>query len=345
MKKFTYFVLLTLLSIVFTACSQKTTIKSLKPSLVDDSAIKKISIEEIKNDDISLSLNIQSKMNTLQFNNKKYFTIINRNQSSNILKEQKLQDSGLVNVSRTKRFGLGEVESILSGSINSKEHDKNEFYEKRTNYNKCIRYEKNKDNTKRCTKYQTYNAICSNNIYTIRAFLSINKVENASILYSKNFENQKVIKDCNDYSAELPTTFSIYNLLSHEIANNFLKEISPSIHYFTVVLLEDEDIGYTDLEEKLLENSLKLISLNHLQKAEILLSKLVLSTKSKSSTAIYNLAVVKEGLGKLNEAYSLYKKAENITMINELDENILTAVKRIEKSLINNKRAMQQINN
>jgi len=345
MKKFTYFVLLSLFCVVFTACSQKTTIKALKPSLVEDSAIKKISIEKIENDDISLSLNIQSKMNTLQFNNKKYFTIINRNQSSNILKEQKLQDSGLVNLSKNKRFGLGEVESILSGSINSKEYDKNEFYEKRTNYNKCIRYEKNKDNTKRCTKYQTYNAICSNNIYTIRAFLSINKVENGSLIYSNNFEKQKVIKDCNDYNIELPTSSSIYNVLSHEITNDFLKEVSPSHHYFTVVLLEDEDIEYTDLEEKLLENSLKLISLNYLKKAEVLLKKLVLSTKSKSATALYNLAVVNEGLGKLNEAHSLYKKAENITMLNELDENILNAVKRIEKSLINNKKAMRQINN
>jgi len=50
-------------------------------------------------------------------------------------------------------------------------------------------------------------------------------------------------------------------------------------------------------------------------------------------------------LSKLDEAYILYKKAENITMIDDFNDNIISAVKRIEKSLINNKRAMKQINN
>ncbi len=345
MKILTNSICIAFILLVFTACSQKTTIKALKPSIVEDNAIKKISIERIKNDDISLSSNIQSKMNNVVFNNKKYFTIINRSQSSNILKEQKLQDSGLVNLSRNKQFGLGEVESILSGSINAKQYDKKEFYEKRTNYNKCIQYEINKDNKKQCSKFQTYNAICSDNIYTIRAFLSITKLENASLLYSHNFNKQKVLKDCNDYNKELPPPHSIYSILSNEIANDFLREISPSYQYFTVVLIEDEDIDYNNTEERILENSLKLIELNHLQKAKRLLNKLVLSTRSKSSTALYNLGVVNEGLGALDEAYIFYKKAESITLVNDLDENILNAVKRIEKSLINNKKAMWQIDN
>ena len=75
MKKLSLIILLTSISILFTACSQKVTIKALKPSSVEDSAIKKISIKTIKNDDISLTSNIQSKMNNVQFNNKKYFTI------------------------------------------------------------------------------------------------------------------------------------------------------------------------------------------------------------------------------------------------------------------------------
>ena len=342
MKKFTLFILLAFLSIFFTACSQKVTIKALKPSSVEDSAIKKISIKTIRNDDILLTFNIQSKMSNVRFNNKPYFTIINRKATPSILQEQKLQDSGLANLSRNKQFEVGEVESILSGSINAKQYDKSEFYEKRTNHSKCIEYKDNK-NKKECIKYEIYNAICSNNTFTIRASLTINKVENTALIYSKNFHKQKVLKDCNDYKIELPPRNTVYNIISNEIANEFLQDISPSYEYFQVVLIDDSDIDYTDNQEKILDNALKLIEFNHLSKAELLLSRLVSSTKSKSSTALYNLGVVKEALGKLKEAYTLYKKAENISMLNNLDKNIMKAVQRIEESLVNNKRAMRQI--
>ena len=345
MKKLINYIFISSILILFTACSQKITIKALKPSIVEDSSVKKISIERIKNDDISLSSNIQSKMNNVRFNNKKYFTITNRNQLPSILKEQKIQDSGLVNLSRNKQFGVGEVESILSGFINNKQYDKNEFYEIRTNYDKCIQYKTDSNNNKQCTQYQTYNVICSDNIYTIRAYLSINKLEGGSLIYSRNFEKQKVLKYCNDYNTKLPKSHNIYHLLSNAIANDLVKEISPTYQYFTVVLIKDEDIEYTNSQEKMLENSLKLIELNYLVKAKLLLEELVLSTKSKSATALYNLGVVCEGLDDLNKAYTLYKKAENITILNNFDENIISAVKRIEKSLLNNKKAMRQIDN
>jgi len=335
--------ILIILTILFTACSQKTTIKALKPSQVHDKDIKQIAIKNFTNDTVSLSSNIKSNMDRVYFNDKKYFKIVNRDNLDSILKEQKLQDSGLVDISSDKSFSIAEVKSIITGTLNSKSYTKNHFTEKRTNYDKCIKYKTTKSGKKYCDKYQKYNVNCTNHSFSIDASISINRVSNADIIYTENFTKQSVIKNCQDKNNKVPNSEAIYSNISKNIANDFVSKITPSYQYFRVTIIEDEDIDYTNQEEKLLENSLKLIELNHMEKANQLLKELVSSTKSKSSTALYNFGVTSEALGDLELAYKSYQKAESISMNNEINEDIMFAVKRVKNSLTNRKKAMKQI--
>ncbi|MEA2017886.1 MAG: CsgG/HfaB family protein [Campylobacterota bacterium] len=331
------------ITIYFTACSQKTTIKAIKPSQISDKDTKEVAIKDFKNDTVSLSSNIKSNMDKIYFNDEKYFKIVNRDNLDSILKEQKLQDSGLVYISSDKTFDIAEVKSLITGKVNSKNYTKNHFTEQRTNYDKCIKYKTTKSGKKYCDKYQKYNVNCTNHSFSIDAFISINRVSNADIIYSENFTKQSVIKNCEDKNSRVPNKQNIYSDISKSIADDFVSKITPSYQYFRVTLIENEDIDYTDEEEKLLENSLKLIELNHMEKANQLLKELVVSTKSQSSTALYNFGVTNEALGYLDTAYSLYKKAEKISMKNEINEDIIFAVKRIKNSLTNRKKAMKQI--
>jgi len=183
MKKF--YLLTSILILLFTSCSQKVIIKSIIPAQIDDRDVKKVSIEKFKNGTISLSSNIKSEMSNI------YFNIVNREESEQILKEQKLQDAGLVNVDPDKIFGLEEINSIISGKINHASYDKNRFYEQRINYKKCIKYKTNKNAKKYCSQYQKYNIQCINHNYNIDATITISRIVNSDIIYSKIITNHK----------------------------------------------------------------------------------------------------------------------------------------------------------
>ncbi len=338
-------IILSIVVIFFSACSQKITVKALIPAQIGDKDIKNLSIERFKNDDIALSHSINSKMAEVTFEGKSYFNIVNREDTNKILEEQKLQDTGLVNNKGLNEYGLSDISSIISGKVNSKAHTKRSYYEDRTDYNTCVQYKTTKDNKKYCTAYRKYSVSCQKHTYNISANINITRVSNSDIIFSKTFLKETSQKVCVDSSKSLASKQSVYELLAKSIADEFVSYISPSYRYLSLTLIEDEDIDYNDTQEKMLENALKLIELKDIVSANELLKKLVNSTAFQSSTALYDLGVTYEYLGELEKAFEVYQKAKNITMQNDLDENIINAVNRIKRSISDSKLAKQQIDN
>lgn len=325
--------------LMFTGCTQKLTVKSLVPAPIEDKDIKNISIKNFKNDTVNLKDNITSKMNSITFNNKNYFNIVNRKDIDKVLEEQRLQDSGLVNNKGSQNYGLSDVNSFIKGDINLKTYNQNRYYETRTNYNKCIRYSEKKS----CLEYAKYSVSCQSHTYNLGATINITRVSNADIIFSKRFDSSNVQRQCSDRAINLLSKDVIFELLAKDIAKKFVSYIAPKYKYLSIELIEDEDIDYTKVQEKMLKNSLKLIELKDIKEANSLLQKLVTSTNSKSSTALYNLAVTYEYLDQYPKAQIAYKKAKDITLLDDMNKLIIKANKRIKKVIQDRDKAISQI--
>lgn len=338
-------IILFLISIFFSACSQKITVKAIIPAPIGDKDIKNVSIEKFTNDNIGLSQNVNSSMSEISFDEKNYFNIINRIDTDKILAEQKLQDSGLVNNKGEESFGLSDISSIISGKVNSKTYNKRSYLEERTDYNTCIQYRRAKDGKEYCALYRKYKIRCNSYSYSVSADIKITRVSNSDIIFSKTFVKSTSQNRCSDSSSSLSSKQIIYEMLSRNIADEFVSFIAPSYKYLSLVLIEDEDIDYTNTQENMLKNSLKLIELKDIKSANTLLLKLVNSTKYQSSTALYNLGITYEYMGELHRALNMYQKAKNITLLNDMDENIINAVIRIKKSIDDKNKVNKQIEN
>lgn len=338
-------IIVSLIALLFSACSQKITVKALIPAPVGDKDIKNLSIDRFQNDDIALSHSINSKMADVKFDGKSYFNIVNREDTQKILDEQKLQDTGLVNNNGLNEYGLSDISSIISGKVNSKTYTKRSYFEQRTDYSTCVEYRVTKDNKKYCYAYRQYTVSCDMHSYSVSANIKITRVSNSDIIFSRTFLKSTDKRRCSDSAKALSSKQSVYELLAGSIAKEFVSFISPSYKYLSLTLIDDEDIDYTDAQEKMLENALKLIELKDIVSANELLKKLVNSTASQSSTALYDLGVTYEYLGDLEKAFEVYQKAKNITMQNDLDENIINAVNRIKRSIADSKLAKKQIDN
>lgn len=336
--------LLVLIAFLIAGCSHKTTIKALKAPKVSDSSIKNIGVVNFKKDYIAQASQIDTEISKVIINGKEYFNLVDRQNLKRVLKEKKLNDSGLVRLVKGYRNkGLAQVQSLVTGQVNVSDLSSSTFYEKRTDYSRCSKYkyvEIKGKKRKYCVKYRTYKIRCKANTYSVSTKVKVIRVADAKTIFSNTYSKSSKLKRCRDSKNVLPSKKVQNTKLAAIIARDFIKDIAPSYIYLETKLLDKADIDYTSREEKMLETSIKLIENKRIQKANDLLKRLNESTKNRSYVALYNYGVTQESLGDLQNALKYYTKAEDIAILEDgLNEDISKAIVRVEKNILELKKA------
>ena len=314
------------------ACAQKVTINALEPAEVDRAAqTKKVSIAPFKNDRVGLSTKIEANLARHRLDNKRYFTIVSRSDFDRIVREQKIQNSGLIDESTAVEVGnLIGAEAIISGNVGRVTSSDTRFYEERL---RC--------GDKKCKTTILYNVFCTKRVIGLSAEIRMVDVVRGDIIYADTMNRSKVYKHCSDDSRALPSASMVAQNIANEIANSFTFKLTPHYRRFQVTLLEDPDLDYDDRQEKLLEVSLEYIKQGRNDKAEKFLFELIDSTSQQSYVAFYNLGVIKEAQGQYREAKEYYTEADNL-MIEPVEE-ISSAYIRINTLIANREQALSQM--
>ena len=319
MQKVILLAVSSLLLFLMSGCAQKVDVRALEPAEIDRIAYtRKITVTNFQNDRVGLSNKIEANLASLLIDNKNYFTIISRNDFDKIIKEQEIQNSGLVEEGAALSVGeLIGAQAIISGNVSSPTSQDTHFVETRS---KC--------GDKKCTYFVYYKVSCKNRAVGLSAEVRIVDIEKGDVIFADRLTRDAVYKHCSDYSSVLPSTEMAAQKLSASMADEFTSRLSPHYKTFSVTLLEDPDLDYNDEQEKLLEVSLDYIEQGRYDKAEGYLGELIDTTESQSYVAFYNLGVIKEAQGKYAEAKEYYENADKL-MVEPVDA-INAAVVRIE---------------
>ena len=306
-------------------CSQKVNIRTLEPAEIDRASLtKKISVAPFTNDSIGLSNKIESNLVNRKIDNKKYFTIVSRKDFNKIIHEQKIQNSGLIDLSTAVEVGnLIGAEAIISGNVGRATSKDTRYYESRI---RCF--------DKKCKDSVRYNVRCIKRVVGLSAEIRMIDVTKGDIIYADTMREISIFKHCKDDSYALPSREMAAQQLANEIAAKFTYKLTPHYRYFRVVLLEKPDIDYDNRQEKLLEVSLEYIKQNRYNKAQRFLIDLINSTNQKSYVPFYNLGVIKEAQGKYSEAEKYYKLADDLVIepVNEISRAYVRIQVLIEKN-------------
>jgi curli biogenesis system outer membrane secretion channel CsgG len=308
-----------LLLFLLSGCAQKVDVRALEPAEIDRIAYtRKITVTNFQNDKVGLSNKIEANLASLLIDNKNYFTIISRNDFDKIIKEQEIQNSGLVEEGAALSVGeLIGAEAIISGNVSSPTSQDTHFVETRS---KC--------GDKKCSYFVYYKVNCKNRAVGLSAEVRIVDIEKGDVIFADRLTRDAIYKHCSDYSSALPSTEMAAQKLSASMADEFTHRLSPHYKTFSVTLLEEPDLDYNDEQEKLLEVSLEYIEQGRYDKAEGYLGELIDTTESQSYVAFYNLGVIKEAQGKYAEAKEYYENADKL-MVEPIDA-INAAVVRID---------------
>lgn len=332
MQKKVFFIVSVALLLIMSGCSQKVNVRVLEPAEIDRVAYtKKITVTDFSNDRVGLSRKIEANLANVNIDNKNYFTMISRNDFEKIIKEQKLQNSGLVEQKTAVKVGeLIGAQAIISGNVGSPTSQDSSFYENRA---RCA--------DKKCKTLTYYKVRCVNRAVGLWAEVRIVDVEKGDLIFADRLSKNRVYKHCSDYSSALPSRDMAAQSLADMMADEFTYRLSPRYRTFGVELLEDPDLDYSDKQEELLEVSLKYIEHGRYDKAEQFLTQLIDSTGSQSYVAFYNLGVVKEAEGKYTEAKEYYEMADRLMI--EPVKAINAAVVRIESLIAKSKKSQAQL--
>lgn len=313
-------------------CAQKVTIRALEPAEIDRAAAtKKVAVSNFNNDRIGLSGKIEAKLSRFKIDNKSYFTIVSRNDFNKIVKEQKIQNSGLVDSKAIVEIGnLIGAQAIISGNVGRVSSSDSYFYERRS---RCA--------DKKCKELIYYRVRCKKRVIGLSAELRMVDVAQGDIIYADTMNENAVYTHCSDDSRAIPSKETVAQRLANSIANKFVNKLTPHYRNFRVELLDEGDLDYTDEQEKLLEVSLTYIEQGRLDKAERFLIDLIDSTRAQSYVAFYNLGVVKEAEGNYAEAKEYYENADSLMV--EPVEEINLAVLRINSLIDKRQRTQAQM--
>lgn len=286
-------------------CTQKVTIKALEPAAIDRVTVtKRMAVLDFKYDRVGLASKIETSLASSRIENEPFFTMLSRENIHQVIREQKLQNSGLVELEDIVEVGgLIGAQALISGRVGKVSVNDTHHYETRS---ECA--------DKKCKKLYYYDVHCTQRVTGLSADLKIVDVSKGDIIYADSFSRFAKHKHCRDYQKALPTRASVANSLALRIANDFTYKLTPHYKYFSVYLLEDPDLDYDDMQERLLKNALEYIKHSRFEKAETLLRRLINSTGEQSYVAFYNLGVVKEALGDYEKALSYYKKADDLAI-------------------------------
>jgi tetratricopeptide (TPR) repeat protein len=319
-------------TIFLTACSQKVVIKALNPAEISRVAsTKKISIAPFSNDRVNLSSKIEANLAKHTLDGENYFTIVSRNDFDKILREQKIQNSGLIDQNTAVEVGsLIGAEAIISGNVGRVTSSDTRYYETRT---RCA--------DKKCKEMTVYRVRCLKRAVGLSADIRVVDVVRGDIIYADTMSRNKVYRHCIDDANPLPAVYMVAENLASSIADSFTYKLAPHYRNFEVTLLEEPDLDYTDKQKELLKFSLEYIEQRRYDKAQTLLLQLIDSTAQQSYVPFYNLGVLKEAEGNYEEAKEYYEVADSL--MTEPVEEISNAYIRIQSLIKKRKKAYSQI--
>ncbi len=323
------------IGLVAGGCAQKIQLKAIKSAQISDGAIKNIAVLPFTNDTVSQSIKIDSALSNATINGEKYFNLIDRVNLEKIMAEKKLNDSGLVDlIHNNPNIGLQEIKTIVTGEVALNDVQQSTYLEERIDNQTCIEMVTQKDGVSYCKTYRKYNMACIANLYSLTTNVKFIKVADSKILFTRSFSKNSKATHCADDNNVLPLKEAVNTNLASEIADNLIKIVAPSYVYFTVTLLDDEDIDFTREQSKTLKTAMELLKHERVEKANEILKRLNNSLENKSYVVLYNLGVSEEALGNIYEAYELYKKADTIALNqNKVIEELSVALGRVKQNI------------
>jgi len=329
---------------ILTACAPpRVRTTTLVPSSYHDAArLKHLAVLSIEGKGGStFAAEIEAALAAVQAEGRPYFTLFERSRLERILDEQDLHADQLDEADTVAQIGrLAGVMGVVGGKASRTLSD-TPYREKHTI---CLEHEAPPPNAKKgekkCIRSEQRSVPCTKRELILTFTPKIIDVATARIVYTRTLRAGKTDTACSDSGRPLTSEAVLYGQARESVLATFTRDIAP--HYETSVFnLMDAKDGISQAEAlNRFKAGLDFAGKNRLDRAcELWQAAALLAPEAPALQ--YNLGVCAEIDGELARAKTLYQQADRL--LNEPNEDISLALRRIDAALANQRQLDEQM--
>ena len=287
---------------------------------------------------------IEGVLGSISIDGKNYFTVVDRNSIDKVLKEMKLNQSGLVDQSTAAEVGkLIGAQGIYTGAVTQYDSTEGQYTEERS---ECSKYKQECDNEGncrqgKCLQWRKYNVNCTKRSGYFAFAPKLIEVQTGKIIYTRDINGSATSSGCTDGTPAKSGSELIGQSITMAKAG-FRKDIAP---YYIVreIKLMDSTNGIDSSQAKdKLKQGIEYAGKNRLDTACELWGEAD-TIASNSASITYNLGVCAESRGDAVAALPLYKKADRL--LGKPDDDISLALARVTQAIKNQEKLRVQLQN
>jgi len=276
---------------------------------------------------------IEGDLASINIDDKQFFTLIDRTKIQNILKEQALSQTGVIDENTAAKVGkLLGARGIYVGRVTSRDSQDSHYTQNRE---ECAEREIKKDKKGNpyegnCVRWRKVTVPCTKRDAVFAFTPKLIEVETGRIVYSNNASGMASSSACRDSGTPLPNELELIGKAKESAKLSFKRDIAPSYVTFDITLMDSKDGISSKAAEQKLDLGMEYAKNKRLDRAcEIWGEGRILSPTAPSF--LYNLAICAEIRGDLENALDLYLKADRA--LSTPDERITAGIGRVSEGV------------
>jgi tetratricopeptide (TPR) repeat protein len=285
---------------------------------------------------------IEGVLAGITIDDKQYFTLIERTRLENILKEQELSQTGMIDETTAARVGkLTGAKGIYTGVVTSRMRDTHYQQNRQECVRKQIKYDK-KGNAYEgdCISWRNHAVPCIRRNATFSFTPKLIEVETGRIIYSHSLGEMTSASACQDSGIPLPSGFELMARAKESSMAAFTRDIAPFYATFNIKLMESKEGIASKEAARKLDQGMDYVKNNRLDRAcELWGEGRILSPHSPA--LLYNLAICAEVRGDLENALDMYQEADRA--LNKPDDKITAGIGRVSRLIQKRKTLEEQL--
>ena len=336
-NRFTFFVLFVYAGFfLLSGCATKIKVNMLQPAQYHEASLTKaIAVMPFQgHGGKAFSAELEGILASIGFDDKRYFTLVDRASIDKIISEMQLSQSGLVDQKTAVKLGkLIGAQGIYTGIVTQNKYDDNTYREDRQT---CTRYEKKRDKDGHeyqgsCLSWNRYTVSCNKRVANFAVSPRLVEVSTGRILYSRDLSSMADSSGCED-TRQVLSELVLLEKAKESVKNEFRRDIAPYYVTLEIKLMDSTDGIESSAAKDKLKSGIEYADKGRMDNACELWGEARIIAPN-SYVLLYNLGVCAESRGDLDAALGLYKQADK--MLGKPEDDITLALNRVEGAIRN----------
>ena len=318
------------------SCSHAITTRILVPAKAHEAAkLKRIAVLPFEGRrGYQLAADLEALLSGITVDNRPYYNLIERAAIEDIIREQKLHLSGLVD--QETAVDLGEMlgaQGIIMGTVTQHGTDDQRFTEKRS---KCLE----KDEDDKCVKQRKYTVDCTQREAYFAFTPKVVDVSTGAIMASKSLSGKSTARVCTDAHTPLQGRREMLAAAKRSALDQFRRLIAPHYVHVRIQLVTKDDSGIAPDAKRHIRSGVKWSRSGRLDRA-CEDWRAAHAVHPRGYAIPYLLGVCAEIAGDLEEALNYYERADRNT--GHPVEEINAAISRVNLTLDKKQKLEEQM--